>query len=61
MAMDADDATVQVSEALETTERACGHLYSFHQLTGHADLLLDDAVQQLRDAGPESISQPTEE
>jgi hypothetical protein len=52
---DLDDAAVRaagkVSEALEMTERARGHLYSFHQLTGRADLLLDDAVQQLNDAG----------
>ncbi|BBY07763.1 hypothetical protein [Mycobacterium noviomagense] len=40
-----------MTEALETTERARGHLYSFHQLTGRADLLLDDAVQLLREAG----------
>jgi hypothetical protein len=40
-----------VSEALETIERARGHLYSFHQLTGHADLQLDTAVAQLRELG----------
>ena len=36
------DATVgalgKLSEALETCERARGHLYSFHQLTGSADV-----------------------
>ena len=50
-----DEATVEavgrLTEALETTERARGHLYSFHQLTGHADLQLGDAVDQLRAAG----------
>ncbi|GAA2903685.1 hypothetical protein GCM10010517_69680 [Streptosporangium fragile] len=50
-----DEATVEalgkLSEALETTERARGHLYSFHQLTGHADLQLDEAVEMLRAAG----------
>ncbi|GHE48854.1 hypothetical protein GCM10017673_58110 [Streptosporangium violaceochromogenes] len=50
-----DDLTVEalgrLSEALETTERARGHLYSFHQLTGHADLQLDRAVELLRAAG----------
>lgn len=50
-----DDATVdalgKLSEALETCERARGHLYSFHQLTGSADLALGDAVRQLREAG----------
>ncbi|MBB2913289.1 hypothetical protein FHS43_004587 [Streptosporangium becharense] len=50
-----DEATAEalgkLSEALETTERARGHLYSFHQLTGHADLQLDEAVELLRAAG----------
>ena len=50
-----DDATVEavgkVTEALEATERARGHLYSFHQITGHADLLLGEAVEMLRQAG----------
>ncbi|WP_371784289.1 hypothetical protein [Streptosporangium subroseum] len=50
-----DDTTVEalgkLSEALETTERARGHLYSFHQLTGHADLQLDQAVELLRASG----------
>ncbi|WP_328315759.1 hypothetical protein [Streptomyces sp. NBC_00388] len=49
------DATVEalgsLSEALETVERARGHLYAFHQLTGGADLALDKAVTQLRAAG----------
>lgn len=49
------DATVEalgkVSEALETVERARGHLYSFHQLSGSADLSLDEAVENLREAG----------
>jgi hypothetical protein len=40
-----------LSNALETTERARGHLYSFHQLTGTADLELDRAVQLLREGG----------
>ncbi|MEV7687465.1 hypothetical protein ACFW1F_14670 [Streptomyces bungoensis] len=49
------DKTVEalgaLSKALETTERARGHLYSFHQLTGGADLELDRAVRLLREAG----------
>ncbi|MFJ6088343.1 hypothetical protein ACIQI8_44020 [Streptomyces sp. NPDC092369] len=49
------DATVEalgtLSEALETVERARGHLYAFHQLTGGADLALGKAVEQLRAAG----------
>ncbi|SNT09657.1 hypothetical protein SAMN05216276_102443 [Streptosporangium subroseum] len=52
---DIDDTTVEalgkLSEALETTERARGHLYSFHQLTGHADLQLDQVVELLRASG----------
>ena len=50
-----DDRTVEavgkLSEALETTERARGHLYSFHQLTGSADLQLGEACDLLREAG----------
>ncbi|MFF5538731.1 hypothetical protein ACFY71_40865 [Streptomyces cinerochromogenes] len=50
-----DDLTVEalgsLSKALETTERARGHLYSFHQLTGGADLELDRSVRLLREAG----------
>lgn len=44
-------AVGKVSEALEALERARGHLYSFHQLIGGADLALGAAVQKLRDAG----------
>lgn len=49
------DATVQavgkVSEALEWVERARGRLYDFHQLMGHADLLLGEAADELETAG----------
>ncbi|MFC9503745.1 hypothetical protein [Streptomyces sp. NPDC057002] len=49
------DETVEalgaLSKALEITERARGHLYSFHQMTGGADLQLDQAVELLRKAG----------
>ena len=52
---DLDDDTVtalgKLSEALETVEQARGLLYGFHQLTGKADLLLQDAVTGLREAG----------
>ncbi|HYI35266.1 MAG TPA: hypothetical protein VEX39_01565 [Thermoleophilaceae bacterium] len=40
-----------MTEALECVERARGHLYSFHQLMGHADLKLDEVMDRLRDAG----------
>ena len=50
-----DEATVEavgrITEALETIERARGHLYSFHQLTGTADFQLGDGVDQLRACG----------
>jgi hypothetical protein len=50
-----DDQTIEalgkLSAALETTERARGHLYSFHQLTGTADFMLDEAIALLREAG----------
>ncbi|AQT78080.1 hypothetical protein B1R94_00755 [Mycolicibacterium litorale] len=56
----ADDDTVaavgSLSEALEYVERARGHLYSFHQLMGHADLLLGEACDKLRTAGHPQIA-----
>ena len=45
-----------VSEALECVGRARGDLYSFHQLMGHADLLLGDACDKLRAAGHHAIA-----
>lgn len=54
------DATVEavgvMSEALEHVERARGHLYSFHQVMGHADLLLGEACDKLREAGHGEIA-----
>ncbi|MCW2802277.1 MAG: hypothetical protein JWN06_494 [Propionibacteriaceae bacterium] len=54
------DATVgalgQLSEALETADRARGHLYAFHQLTGSADIKLAEAVSSLRVAGHAAIA-----
>ncbi|MEV1145849.1 hypothetical protein [Micromonospora sp. NPDC049799] len=41
----------KLSEALECVERVRGHLYSLHQLVGHADLMLDEAVEMFRKAG----------
>lgn len=54
------EAVGLVSEALETTERARGHLYSFHQLTGSADFKLGEAVDRLRDAGHDEIADEIE-
>jgi hypothetical protein len=55
-----DDDTVEavgsLSEALEYVERARGHLYTFHQLMGHADLLLGDTCDKLRDAGHADVA-----
>ena len=44
-------AAGKMSEALETIERARGHLYSFHQLGGEADCKLDDELELLRACG----------
>ena len=50
-----DDAAVaaagKVTEAFEWVERARGHLFEFHQLMGHADLLFGDAAEALDEAG----------
>lgn len=55
-----DEGTVEalgrLSEALETVERARGHLYAFHQLTGSADFVLGDAVALLRQAGHDEVA-----
>src|SRR5687768_11529508 len=48
---DTIDALGKLSEALETCERARGHLYSFHQMTGKSDIELGEAVAALRAAG----------
>ena len=57
---DLDDTTVEglgkLSEALETAEQARGLLYGFHQLTGKADLLLQDAVELLHKAGHAALA-----
>ena len=54
------DATVQacgqVSEALESVERARGHLYALHQLIGKADTELGEAAAGLREAGHSELA-----
>jgi len=61
---DLDDTTVEglgkLSEALETIEQARGQLYGFHQHSGKADLLLQDAVQLLREAGHTTLADDIE-
>ena len=54
------DETVQgvgrLSEAFEYVERAKGHLYSFHQLVGRADFLVEEAAALLREAGHDDFA-----
>lgn len=45
------EAVGKVTEALEWVERARGRLYDFHQMMGHADLLLGEAADALEDSG----------
>lgn len=56
-----DDATVEavgkVGEALEWIERARGRLYDFHQMSGHADLLLGEAADALAEAGHDELAE----
>jgi hypothetical protein len=60
-----DDGTVaalgKLSEALECVERVRGHLYSLHQLIGHADLMLDEAGRMFREAGHPDVAQRIEQ
>src|SRR5918993_2194271 len=50
-----EDAVVgaigKASEALEYVERARGHLYSFHQLMGRADIEFGNAAELLAECG----------
>ncbi len=55
-ATDADVAAAgKMTEALETLERARGHLLSFHQLVGESDLTLDEVLELLRDGGHDEL------
>ncbi len=51
------EALGKLSEALETVERARGHLYELHQLVGHADLMLDEVVRLLDDGGHAKLAE----
>ncbi|WP_250285396.1 MULTISPECIES: hypothetical protein [unclassified Frankia] len=57
--LDADTvhAVGKISEALEWVERARGHLYAFHQMSGHADLMLGAALEELDGAGHGGIAE----
>lgn len=48
---DVVEAVGTASEAFEYIERARGHLYTFHQLLGRADLLFGEAADLLGEAG----------
>ena len=50
-------AAGKMSEALESLERARGHLYSFHQLIGKADLELDEVLELLQACGEEQLAE----
>src|SRR3954447_11598937 len=50
-------AAGKMTEAVETLERARGHLYSFHQLIGAADLALDEAVELVRQCGEDQLAE----
>ena len=54
------EAVGKLTEALETTERARGALYTFHQLTGSADEKAGQAVAMLRDAGATDLADAIE-
>jgi hypothetical protein len=51
----------KVSEALEAVEAARGHLYSFHRLSGTADLTLGQGVEELRSAGHADLADRIEQ
>jgi hypothetical protein len=61
---DLDDDVVsalgKLSESLETVEQARGLLYGFHQLTGKADRLLQEAVEEFRATGNTELADSLE-
>lgn len=50
------EASGAMSEALETIERARGHLYSFHQMIGEADFSLGEALDLVARAGEPELA-----
>ena len=54
---EAVEAAGKMTEALETLERARGHLYAFHQLIGSADLALDEVLELLEACGEPELAQ----
>lgn len=51
------EAVGRLTEALESVEQARGHLYSFHQMTGKADLEVENAADLLRRAGHDELAE----
>lgn len=49
-------AAGRLAEAVETIERARGHLYAFHQMTGYADEMFDDVAEGLRSIGRDDLA-----
>jgi hypothetical protein len=61
-AKDADvEAAGKMTEALETLERARGHLYSFHQLIGETDFKLDEVLERLEHSSRPELAEPLQE
>jgi hypothetical protein len=60
-----DEATVaalgKLSKALEVIESARGLLYQFHRMSGTADLTLQEAVDELREAGHAELAHEIDE
>lgn len=54
------EALGKLGEACEWLERARGHLYDFHQMSGRVDLLLGEAAEDLRAAGHETLADSLE-
>ena len=49
-----------LSEAFEAVESARGFLYTFHRVTGTADLTLGKAIKELREAGHDQLAERLE-
>src|SRR3712207_6326955 len=54
---EAVEAAGKMSEALESLDRARGHLYSFHQLVGKADFALDEVLELLDACGEAALAE----
>jgi hypothetical protein len=50
-----------LSEAFEAVESARGFLYTFHRVTGTADITLGKAIDEFRDAGHDDLADRLEQ